>query len=153
MFQRLSLCLAQSESVRMRHARQLNGGKVTASPKAICSTTMWKWILGFYALMSVATYIVYAWDNQLGYALALLDDLTDEQFVLRPGGKMNHPAWIVGHIAAYHPVIGQLLRGELVVPESVPSVVRALVSRLLRKNPKERPGDWREVVALLTPLS
>jgi len=59
--------------------------------------------------------IVYAWDNQLGYALALLDDLTDEQFVLRPGGKMNHPAWIVGHIAAYHPVIGQLLRGELVV--------------------------------------
>ena len=56
--------------------------------------------------------IVYAWDNQLGYALALLDDLTDEQFVLRPGGKMNHPAWIIGHIAAYHPVIGQLLRGE-----------------------------------------
>lgn len=56
--------------------------------------------------------IVYAWDNQLGYALALLDDLADEQFILRPQGTMNHPAWIVGHIAAYHPVVVQLLRGE-----------------------------------------
>lgn len=56
--------------------------------------------------------IIYAWDNQLGYALALLEDLTDEQFILRPGDKMNHPAWIVGHVAAYHPVIGQLLNGE-----------------------------------------
>lgn len=59
--------------------------------------------------------IIYAWDNQLGYALALLDDLTDEQFILRPDGRMNHPAWIVGHIAAYHPVIVQLLKGEPVV--------------------------------------
>lgn len=59
--------------------------------------------------------IIYAWDNQLGYALALLDNLTDEQFILRPDGKMNHPAWIVGHIAAYHPVIVQLLQGEPVV--------------------------------------
>ena len=56
--------------------------------------------------------MVYAWDNQLGYALALLDDLTDEQFILRPQGKMNHPAWIVGHVAAYHPVVIQLLNGE-----------------------------------------
>jgi hypothetical protein len=55
---------------------------------------------------------VYAWDNQLGYALALVEDLTDEQFVLRPGGNMNHPAWILGHIGAYHPVTLQLLAGE-----------------------------------------
>jgi hypothetical protein len=56
--------------------------------------------------------LVYAWDNQLRYALALIDDLTDEQFVLRPGGNMNHPAWILGHVAAYHPVTLQLLAGE-----------------------------------------
>ena len=56
--------------------------------------------------------IVYAWDNQLAYALALVDDLTDEQIILRPGGNMNHPAWILGHVGAYHPVTLQLLAGE-----------------------------------------
>lgn len=56
--------------------------------------------------------MIYAWDNQLRYALALVADLTDEQFVTRPGGNMNHPAWILGHIAAYHPVTLQLLAGE-----------------------------------------
>ena len=53
--------------------------------------------------------MIYAWDNQLRYALALVADLTDEQFVLRPGGNMNHPAWILGHVAMYHPVTVQLL--------------------------------------------
>ena len=56
--------------------------------------------------------IVYAWDNQLRYAQALIADLTDEQFVLRPGGSMNHPAWILGHVAMYHPVTVQLLAGK-----------------------------------------
>lgn len=56
--------------------------------------------------------IVYAWDNQLRYALALLEDLTDEQMVLRPGGNMNHPAWILGHIGLYHPATVRLLAGE-----------------------------------------
>ena len=56
--------------------------------------------------------LVYAWDNQLRYAQALVADLSDEQFVLRPGGNMNHPAWILGHLAMYHPVTVQLLAGE-----------------------------------------
>ena len=56
--------------------------------------------------------MIYAWDNQLRYALALVADLTDEQMVLRPGGNMNHPAWILGHLAMYHPVTVQLLAGE-----------------------------------------
>jgi hypothetical protein len=56
--------------------------------------------------------IVYAWDNQLRYAQALVADLTDEQFVLRPGGNMNHPAWILGHLAKYHAVTLQLLEGK-----------------------------------------
>ena len=43
--------------------------------------------------------IVYAWDNGLRYALALLGDLSDEQMMLRPGGNMNHPAWILGHMS------------------------------------------------------
>lgn len=55
---------------------------------------------------------VYSWDNQLRYALALLDDVTDEQFVTRPGGNMNHPAWILGHVSLYHPIAVKLLAGE-----------------------------------------
>ncbi len=55
---------------------------------------------------------VYSWDNQLRYALALLGDVTDEQFISRPGGNMNHPAWILGHVSLYHPVTQKLLAGE-----------------------------------------
>ncbi len=56
--------------------------------------------------------IVYAWDNGLKYALALLSDLTEDQMVLRPGGNMNHPAWILGHMSLYYPIVPALLRGE-----------------------------------------
>ena len=56
--------------------------------------------------------IVYAWDNQLRYAAALVADLTDEQMVLRPGGKMNHPAWILGHVRSITRSPSQLLDGE-----------------------------------------
>jgi len=56
--------------------------------------------------------IVYAWDNSLRYALALLADLTEEQMVLRPGGNMNHPAWILGHTSLYYPIVPALLKGE-----------------------------------------
>jgi hypothetical protein len=56
--------------------------------------------------------IVFAWDNGLAYALALLEDLTDDQMVLRPGGNMNHPSWILGHMSIYYPVVPALLRGE-----------------------------------------
>lgn len=56
--------------------------------------------------------IIYAWDNGLRYALALLEDVTDEQMVLRPGGNMNHPAWILGHLSLYYPIVSPLLHGE-----------------------------------------
>jgi hypothetical protein len=55
---------------------------------------------------------VYAWDNQLAYALALVNDLTVSQMVLRPGGNMNHPAWILGHVSLYHPTVVALLAGK-----------------------------------------
>ena len=55
--------------------------------------------------------IVYAWDNGLRYAQALLEDLADEQMLLRPGGNMNHPAWILGHMSLYYPIVPALLTG------------------------------------------
>ena len=48
----------------------------------------------------------------LRYALALVDDLTDAQMVLRPGGNMNHPAWILGHLSEYHPATIAMLSGK-----------------------------------------
>ncbi|MEM8947604.1 MAG: DinB family protein [Planctomycetota bacterium] len=56
--------------------------------------------------------IVYAWDNGLRYALALLEDLTDDQMLLRPGDNMNHPAWILGHMSLYYPIVPALLAGD-----------------------------------------
>lgn len=61
--------------------------------------------------MFTAQSIVYAWDNSLRYALALLDDLTDEQMLLQPGGNMNHPAWVLGHLSLYYPIVPALLKG------------------------------------------
>jgi DinB superfamily len=62
--------------------------------------------------MFSAQSFVYAWDNQLRYALALTNDLTQAQMVLRPGGNMNHPAWILGHISLYHPATIAMLAGK-----------------------------------------
>jgi uncharacterized damage-inducible protein DinB len=56
--------------------------------------------------------VVFAWDNQVRYALRLLDDVTDAQMVLQPGGNMNHPAWILGHMSIYHPAVVSLLQGK-----------------------------------------
>ena len=56
--------------------------------------------------------IVFPWDDAARYALNLLEDLSDEQMVLRPGGNMNHPAWILGHLCIYHPIVPALLNGE-----------------------------------------
>ncbi|MEQ8211927.1 MAG: DinB family protein [Lacipirellulaceae bacterium] len=61
--------------------------------------------------------LVYAWDNGGRYAEALLEDVTDEQMVLRPGEpdnphRMNHPAWILGHMSLYYPIVPALLAGE-----------------------------------------
>lgn len=55
--------------------------------------------------------VVYAWDNGLRYALALLEDLSEQQMLLRPGRNMNHPAWILGHLSLYYPIIPALLAG------------------------------------------
>ena len=56
--------------------------------------------------------MIYAWDNQLRYAQALVADLSDEQFVLRPGGNMNHPAWILGARFAVSSGDGAAARGR-----------------------------------------
>jgi hypothetical protein len=58
--------------------------------------------------------IVFAWDNQARLALRLMEDVTDQQMLLRPGGNMNHPAWIFGHMSLYHPVMVGLITGSAI---------------------------------------
>ncbi len=52
--------------------------------------------------------------EQRGYALRLVDDLSDADMVAQPvaGVVMNHPAWILGHLSAYPPTLAAMLRGE-----------------------------------------
>jgi hypothetical protein len=95
-----------SAALRTLGRRRLSGQGAASVTSTLQTRTAWE-----TAMFSVAS-VVYAWDNQLGYALALLDDLTDQHMVLRPGRSMNHPAWILGHVSAYHPVVVDLLAGR-----------------------------------------
>ncbi|MEM1026546.1 MAG: DinB family protein [Planctomycetota bacterium] len=56
------------------------------------------------------------WDLNTGYAADLVADLSAEQMVQQPGTDvgpgLNHPAWVLSHLHAYHPVIVALLQGE-----------------------------------------
>lgn len=54
-----------------------------------------------------------SWDKNLDYAQKLVADVPDERMVEQPAPNMNHPAWILSHLNAYHPVIASMLRGEL----------------------------------------
>lgn len=56
-----------------------------------------------------------AWATQRDYAARLVADLSDDDMVSQPvrgGVTMNHPAWILGHLSAYSPVLARILRLE-----------------------------------------
>lgn len=57
--------------------------------------------------------LLFSWDKNLGYGQRLVADLSDEQMGLQPGPGMNHPAWVLSHLNAYHPVIEAVVKGEL----------------------------------------
>jgi eukaryotic-like serine/threonine-protein kinase len=74
--------------------------------------------------------------------------------------------WSVG-VVLYEMVVGRrpfeattrsaiardILRSDVAVPSSVSPQLGAAVSKLLRKNPKDRPADWREVAAMVATVS
>jgi hypothetical protein len=37
----------------------------------------------------------------------LVDDLSDEQMVCQPAGVVNHPAWVIGHLARSFQQLGE----------------------------------------------
>ncbi|MEL7237504.1 MAG: DinB family protein, partial [Planctomycetota bacterium] len=46
------------------------------------------------------------------YAAALLADVDEAQMIAQPDKGTNHPAWLLSHMNAYHPLIADLLRGQ-----------------------------------------
>ena len=44
--------------------------------------------------------------------LKLVGDLTDEQMVVQPAPKVNHPAWVLGHLLQVDYAFLQLISGE-----------------------------------------
>ncbi|MFM1903916.1 MAG: hypothetical protein RLZZ440_1816 [Planctomycetota bacterium] len=43
--------------------------------------------------------LLHTWNLNLGYANRLVADLSAEQMALQPAPGMNHPAWVLGHLA------------------------------------------------------
>lgn len=64
-----------------------------------------------------------SWSQQRDYAERLVADLSEADMVSQPvpGVVMNHPAWVLGHLSAYPPVLTTML------------------SRLKPEDPKDHP--------------
>jgi hypothetical protein len=55
------------------------------------------------------------WRRNGAYAQRLVGDLSEADMTAQPPGAvglMNHPAWILSHLALYHGLCAQMLRGE-----------------------------------------
>ena len=68
-------------------------------------------------------FLLRSWSQQRDYAVRLTADLSDADMVAQPirGVVMNHPAWVLGHLSAYPPVL------------------TAMLSRLVPADPKDHP--------------
>jgi len=56
--------------------------------------------------------LLIAWDRGLDYAQKLVADLSEAQMVVQPQEAMNHPAWILSHLNAYHPAMVAMITGQ-----------------------------------------
>lgn len=57
--------------------------------------------------------LLFGWDKNRSYGGKLVGDVPDDQMVFQPAPGMNHPAWVLCHLNAYHPVIVCLAQGRL----------------------------------------
>jgi hypothetical protein len=63
----------------------------------------------------LASATLISWRRNGAYALRLVGDLNDAQFVSQPPGLpalMNHPAWILSHLNVYAPICSAMLRRQ-----------------------------------------
>jgi len=62
--------------------------------------------------LPVVDAVLLSWDKNLGYAKKLVADVPADRMVYQPAANMNHPAWVLCHLNAYHDVIVSLVRGQ-----------------------------------------
>ena len=56
--------------------------------------------------------LLLVWNKNKDYGQKLVADLSEQQMVVQPGPGANHPAWVLSHLNAYHPVIECIIKGE-----------------------------------------
>lgn len=65
---------------------------------------------------SVINGFLFAWKKNQDYAPKLVADLSEEQMVAQPAANpdapANHPAWVLSHLNAYHPIICAIIKHE-----------------------------------------
>ncbi|MCC7147449.1 MAG: DinB family protein [Phycisphaeraceae bacterium] len=56
--------------------------------------------------------ILKGWDENLEYARQLIKDVPAARMTHQPQAGMTHPAWVLAHLGAYHPVMLAMIHGE-----------------------------------------
>lgn len=56
--------------------------------------------------------LAFAWTWNRDTLMRLVGDVPDQQMATQPHPNLNHPAWTVLHLCAYHPVLTAMLEGE-----------------------------------------
>lgn len=63
-------------------------------------------------LSSTRDMFIRGWQRVGNQARSLLEGVAADQYVLQPGGVVNHPAWTLSHLIHYHPAILSLVQGR-----------------------------------------
>ena len=60
--------------------------------------------------------LLHTWNLNLGYAKRLVADIADDQMAFQPAAHMNHPAWVLGHLACTADYLGAIVGAKPVCP-------------------------------------
>ena len=66
--------------------------------------------------------LLHTWNLNLGYAERLVADLSEASMTLQPAPGMNHPAWVLGHLACTADMLGEMLGVQRVCPADWPAL-------------------------------
>ena len=60
--------------------------------------------------------LLHAWNLNLGYAKRLVAEIPEDQMAFQPAAHMNHPAWVLGHLACTADMLGAMIGVKPVCP-------------------------------------